>query len=388
MGGVVAQGGMAVVVDGSMLFHAFDQFGAEAAGAGGHHDEGDDLALRVLLFQLRHRPDKQIDTFVMKLIATAVEQQQCIVADGLLKQAGGHLQQFGAGGGTFLNVLLPFRHKVVLKTVDGDDIGGLLKEGGALLVGDLAHGAVGIGMAGRQRLQREFRLHPEAVGGALRVVLLKVAVERQTVTSDAAPQHSGVRGEHRSHLRTSRLEVQDAATRHPLVEVSHNVVHGRAMVLVETLNHLAGCIAEQQRLHIVPLATDRIQLVVEPEVGENFVLLFKEGGKIHQHDNRAACHTPAPHADAQSGTDGRLAPGAVQIRRLLKIAVATRLVRNVGSDADIIVMEMVDGSERLGGQNCINTTYFVTNFPAGFKYVIGLFHRCKMKRQIYEKFEK
>ena len=242
-------------------------------------------------------------------------------------------------------------------------------------------------MAGRQRLQREFRLHPETAGSALRVVLLKVAVERQTVTSDAAPQHSGVRGEHRSHLRTSRLEVQDAATRHPLVEVSHNVVHGRAMVLIETLNHLAGCIAEQQRFHIVPLSADGIQLVVEPEVGENLIFLFEERRKVHQHNNGTARHTPAPHTDAQSGADGCLTPGAIQVLRLLKIAVATRLVRNVGPNANIIVVKMVDGGECLGGQNCINTTYFVTNFPAGFKYVIGLFHRCKMKRQIYEKFE-
>ena len=160
------------------------------------------------------------------------------------------------------------------------------------------------------------------------------------------------------------------------------------MVLVETLNHLAGGIAEQQRLHIVPLPADGVEFVIEPEVGENLIFLFKKRRKVHQHNDRTARHAPAPHADAQSGADGGLTPGAIQVLRLLKIAVAARLMRNVGTNADIIVVKMVDGGECFGGQNCINTTYFVTNFPAGFKYVIGLFHRCKMKRQIYEKFEK
>ena len=153
-------------------------------------------------------------------------------------------------------------------------------------------------------------------------------------------------GEHGGDLRRCALEVQNARARHPLVEMGDDLVHRVAVVVVETLDDTAGGVAEEGRLDVVPLPGNGVQLVGEPELGEDVVLLLEEGGEIDEDHHGRAADVPAPHAHLQSLLQGGLAPVAVKFLVLDEVIIV--FLGDVRTHAEVVVVVLFDHCGGLG----------------------------------------
>ena len=76
---------------------------------------------------------------------------------------------------------------------------------------------------------------------------------------------------------------------------------------------------------------------------------------------------PSSHADAETFRLGTFPPVLEQGSVLDELLPVVVLARQVGADADIVVLELINGSESFGGENGVDATYFITNLPAGFE---------------------
>ena len=178
-------------------------------------------------------------------------------------------------------------------------------------------------------------------------------------------------GEHCAYLRTMLFKVKDTATRHPLVEVCHYLVARRYVVVVVALYHLAGSMAKQHRLYIVPLSAKAVQTIHFPIVREDNVFLMKQVGKVHQKHNRLAHDIPPPYLYVKPTAFGIRTKTFVQRLVFQKFAIAFLVPIYIGTYKNIIIIQILYQSICFGGQHGVDATYFVANLPTCFKQKIS-----------------
>ena len=66
--------------------------------------------------------------------------------------------------------------------------------------------------------------------------------------------------------------VQHSRACHPLMELCHYIIVRTHVPFHETLDDLTGSIAEHHRLDIIPLALDRVELILLPEMCKYLIL--------------------------------------------------------------------------------------------------------------------
>ena len=174
-------------------------------------------------------------------------------------------------------------------------------------------------------------------------------------------------GERRSHGDTRFLQVQDACTRLPLVELGNDFFAAREVVVPEALNHLAGDDTEYGRLFIIPVAGDGVYAVVPPHPAKNVVGLRQEGLVVYQNGNGLAGNIPSAYTETEPLRSRLGFPGTVQPGVFQKIRVAGTVHPYIRADKNVMPSQLFTQIEGLGGDNRIDAAYLVTDLPAYFK---------------------
>ena len=263
----------------------------DIARYGNHAKDG---AFQVLiLVEAAQGLDEEVDALVLEFVTAAVDHHQAVGVEGLAAQSPGNFQDLGSGGFAFFlegGFILP---KGMVDAILRHHIGLAVEELLTLLCRDVAHRREGVGILGRLLLHRLLRDHVKLHGHHRRQVSFQVVVQRQAVARDGTAEVGGVRGEHRGNLWTMLLQIKHARTRHPLVELRHDVTSLLQIEVAETLDHLAGGIAEQHRLDIIPLAADAVQFILFPKMPKDFVLGLVKWRIVHKNGDGAAFDLPS-----------------------------------------------------------------------------------------------
>ena len=347
------------------------QVTARAAVAGRHGDVGEHLALEtVRRGQLLERLDEDVEPLVAELVAAAGADDERVRGE-LLAQAGLRYRNHRLAGLGALGVVLGAApYEVVLETVGRHAVDLAAQQVLALVGRDVAHGQEDVVVRGGHLLNRVFGHDVELAGQAVGVELRQLAVERESVAGDAAAGDRGVGGEDGGDVGGGLTQVEAAGGGHPLVEVGHDLLGGRAEVLGVGGDDDARGVAEEHRLDVVPLTRDGVDVVGLPEVLEDVVLLGDERGEVDEDDQRTALDLPAADADAQSLAVYALAPRLQQLEVLLEFGVRS-LVLEIGTDEDIVVTELAGCGQGFGGDDGVDAAHLVAYLPAYLEQVVG-----------------
>ena len=135
---------------------------------------------------------------------------------------------------------------------------------------------------------------------------------------------------------------------------------------------------------------ERVNTIVFPQPAVNLILLLKIWHKVYQDGDGFSWHHPAPHPHLKAVLLSLPLP--IGKERLVLSEIGTFLLcvitvlsfPQVWTDKyHLILMCLLQG---LGTRrkDCIDSTYFVTNFSTRFKNVVGLqktfYHRYNYKR--------
>ena len=115
-------------------------------------------------------------------------------------------------------------------------------------------------------LDRVLRGHVEFIGHLVTEIAVQVVVKRLVVAADAASYAGCMGGEHRSDGRHLMLEIENAHTRGPFVEMSHSIASQRTEMLEETFDHQCGSMCKGASFIIVAIADHRIDTIPLPHL--------------------------------------------------------------------------------------------------------------------------
>ena len=156
---------------------------------------------------------------------------------------------------------------------------------------------------------------------------------------------------------------------HPFVEMGGHLLRGGAERVDVGGDYTACGVAEQHGFDVVPLARNRIDMVVLPQFFEYLVLAREKRREVDQNGRRLALDFPAPYADADAVVVDALAPVLQQAEVFLEFGVDP-LVREVGTEEQVAVAEFADGGLRLGRDYGVDASHLVAYFPAHFKQIV------------------
>ena len=182
-------------------------------------------------------------------------------------------------------------------------------------------------------------------------------------------------GEDGADLRDPLFEAQQTRPRHPLVELGDGVPPlGTDDDIVDRLDHLAGRIAEHDRLHVIPSPGDGVDAVVLPDLEKELVLvvLFAEAD-----ENRLGPAGDLPAAEpAGDLLDGHPFPHIVPARlvRLLEIGVGLE----VRAEGEVPLAEGLCRFRQFAGNDGVDPADLVADLPTHLKQVVSLcfLHVC------------
>ena len=116
------------------------------------------------------------------------------------------------------------------------------------------------------------------------------------------------------------------------MELGHDFA-GRADIIAgETLDDLAGGIAEQEGLYVFPVPVQGIYTVFFPVMGKYLVLAGDEGLEVHQDGYRFARDVPVADPHAQPFVRCKLPPGFEKIVVYNEFRILTGVHPNVRSN--------------------------------------------------------
>ena len=129
------------------LIEAVCEFVIRAGDIARHCYDGDYVALqRLFLIQVCQHLDKQVDTFIMELIASAVKNQERVAGHFSSADGISHREDLLSAHGAKAFFLLAINNRVAIYAVDSDAVRLPVEEALALLGGDIAHGGEHIGV--------------------------------------------------------------------------------------------------------------------------------------------------------------------------------------------------------------------------------------------------
>ncbi len=336
-----------------------------------HGDVGQHLAVEQRIGrQPLERREEHIEALVAELVAAARAHNEGLAAVLAAEACLRHADQGAARGGAAAVELLAAPHEAVLETVGRHAVHLAAQQVLALVGRDVADGEERIVVVRRGLFERVLGHDIEAPRQLVGVEFRQVGVERQPVAGDAAAQHRGMGGEHGGRIGSVAAQVEAARSGHPLVEMGHDLLRRGGEGLRMGGDRHARGIAEEQGLHIVPLARNGVHAVLLPEPFEDLVLAREERREIDQHHQGASLDAPAARTHADALAVEAPAPRLQQRGILLEFGVAP-LVAKVGTDQDVAVAVAAGHDRSLGRNDGMDSADLVTHFPAHLEKVVG-----------------
>ena len=355
------------------LVRALQHLGPQAGVAGRREHEQDHAAALALLHG-GQRLEQHVEALVVELVAAggrdeggvahvlAEEPRRDVLelrADLFPRDLAGHLVD-----------------DVEVDAVGRDRLGPAQVQELRFLRRDLADRAEHVGLARAGALHRVLGLHAVGLSELLHGGAAQAVVRRHAERRERAAEHRRVGREHGAHGRRVLAQVQQRGAGHPLVRLDHRATAVRCEVLLPPLlDHAPGGVAEQHGLDVVPVALERVDAVVVPQVREDVVLLLVERGEVHQ--DRARRRGDLPAADAHA--DARLTTGlhegfegAVVLERRIVV-----LAEEPGTDADVVVAVALDQGLGLAGQHGVDPADLVADLPRDLEEGEGATQGCR-----------
>ena len=282
----------------------------------------------------------------------------------------GHLDHSAARLGALGGQLLVRPHEVVLEAVGRYARHLAAEQIFALVGGDLAHREERVVVERGHLLDRMLGRHIEAARDLVGVEFVQIRIKRQAVARDATPRDGGVGGEHSGHIRRVLAQVESARSGHPLVEMRHGLLRRGAEILdVRLYDHARG-IAEQHGFDVVPLARDRIDVVILPHLFQHVVLLRDERLVVDQDGDGASLDLPTADANANALGIEPLAPCRQKGVVGLEFGIGLFL-HQIGTDRYIVVTHSLGDRQCLGRDDGVNAADLVAYLPTDFEKPIG-----------------
>ena len=226
-------------------------------------------------------------------------------------------------------------------------------------------------MVGRgDLLERVLGRHIELAGQLVGVEFRQVVVEGQAVAGDAAAHDGGVAREDGGHVGGVFAQIEARCGGHPFVTVGDDLLGVCAERLHVGGDDHSGGVAEQDGLDVVPLARERIDVVVFPEFGEDFVLAGNQRREVYQDGDGRSLDLPAAHADTDAFVVDGLPPALEQRGILLELGVHA-FVREVGTDGHVAVAEFAGHGLCLGRDDGVDAADFVAYLPTYLEKEVG-----------------
>ena len=338
--------------------------------ASGNGDVSQHVALQLVsLGNLLQRLNKEVDTLVLELVATARTYDQGLLLELGTQASLSHLDHLLASLLTLSVELLILPYEIVLETVGSNHINLTTKQILALASSDVAHGEECVVVRCSDLLQRVLSHYVELASLVVSVETLQIAIEGEAVTGQAATHYGCVGSEARSHIGRVLAQIQTTARSHPLVEVSNQLIGRGAEVIYVALNHFTGSVAKQHGLDVVPLTADRVNAVGLPQRLQDFVLLGQHRLKINQNSDGRTLHLPAADTHTDTIIIESLAPHLQQIEVLLKFGIYA-FAEYIRAQQNVLVAEFLGHSQGFGCNHSVDTAHLVAHLPTHFKQVI------------------
>ncbi len=212
------------------------------------------------------RVDILVEPFVLELVTAAGAYYERLSVELLVERRLGYAYEKLARFTAFDGQCGGVPHHVLFKAVGRYHVRRLTEKMFALLRGDGADSGETIAVISRCGLYGVFGSHSEAVRNIVGIERTHVAVEVHAVAGYASSQYGGMGGEHGGYRRIVTVQVEHAATGHPLMEMGHHLIFRATVESHETLYDLRGRETEQNRLYVIPLTADGIDPVIFPQL--------------------------------------------------------------------------------------------------------------------------
>ena len=316
------------------------------------------------------RIEEDVQTFVVELVATARADDERVVAEFAAETSLGNLNHRATCLAAFGFVLFAGPNEIVGKSVRRNRI---------RLFAEQIFAFAGSDVADRQKCVVVLRTHlfdgvfghdielPSQIVG---VEFGQIAVQGEPVARDATPHNRCVGSHDRSDVWRMFAQVETARGCHPFVEMRHDLIRSGAEGIDIRFDDLASDVTEQNRLDIVPLSRNRIDLVGLPQHFQHVILLCEECREVDEDCDWRAVDFPTTDADADAFVVERLPPSLHQRSILLELRYAV-VLREIGTYDDIFVAQQIGYGRCFGGDDGVYAAYFVADFPTDFEQSVG-----------------
>ena len=166
------------------------------------------------------------------------------------------------------------------------------------------------------------------------------------------------------------MDVQGAEARHPFVSLIDNPLGFIEEKVIETLYDPTGGIGEHRGLVVVAVSVQGIHLEIGPGGAVDVVALRIERHEIHQYHHRAARDLPTTNADAEGLLGSTTAPVGPQPLVFNEKGILL-VLPEIRTNENNTVGHCILKSLSTGGKDGVDAAYFITDFPTGFKDVVG-----------------
>src|SRR5512133_959288 len=134
----------------------------------------------------------------------------------------------------------------------------------------------------------------------------------------------------------------------------------------KTINNLTGGVTKQGRLNVIPLSGKRIKFIGFPEVGEYFIFPVNKSSKINYYDYWMSIDIPSSNPDTDILGQSVQSPILKKFRVFGKFRICAIIAVNVWTNKHKVISQFVHKSLGFGGNNRMDATHFIANFPAHF----------------------
>ena len=124
------------------------------------------------------------------------------------------------------------------------------------------------------------------------------------------------------------------------MELGHHFLAALQVEIPETLDHLAGGIAEDGAFLVIPVSSDRVHSIVFPIGREDVIGLGKILLVIHQDGQGLSGDVPAADPEPEPLLQGLGLPGTVQHRIFQEIRIVGPVHPHIGADENMSASQL------------------------------------------------
>ncbi len=213
--------------------------------SGRNQNKGQNFFIQIIpTVQFSHGINKHINTFIFKFITSADSNQKSFVPHRTPQQSTGYLQEFLTPRFSFFSPFLCCWRKYIFKTIRCNNIYFFTQKMNTFCCGNITYSCKTICLMSSSLFQRLLRNHIKTTCQFFRYIIFHLVIQRQTISGNTPPQNRSMGCKYTSHLRHSTLQIQQAGTRHPFMELSNNSLTQRRIKTDKTFNHFPGSITK------------------------------------------------------------------------------------------------------------------------------------------------